>query len=228
MDKTFKDDLHQEALKICAGLAYRDLCRTIRNFDKNKSDKEIAAFRDEMYGMIIKWIVDEIFPSSTKPDFDNKHKKICERIKSYAEKSGLFKEDERGKIFCLGQAQKWLNMTLKNILLFNLYPNRMTDVLVEALHIPVDSVIIKLAWELGGVDFPLKVAEPHIISRGKNKGRIRLEDIESWSQWDDWGKYLRFQETLKDGIRSLREYELRPPIEWEFYKWKEAKNSQIF
>ena len=217
----FKKDLHKEALKICAGLAYGDLRRTLDFNDV--SDKEKLDFREKMYGLIFEWINDKLF-SLTDPqsEFKRSHEEICGMIKKEAVSSNLFKNNK----FTIGQAQKWLNMTLKNILIFNLCPDKMSDKLISSLHVPVDSIIIKKAWQLDEVELPLKNGvNPHLITRGVHKGRTRLDCFLPWSQWDDYDDYFEFQTTLRKRLGSSSDYS--STIEWEFKAFNQKQDITI-
>lgn len=219
MDTQLKKDFHEEAMKYCVGLAYGDLRRTLMfkkveiEDEKNKIENKKADFRNKMYRLIIDWIRKEIFSlNDPKSQFNDKHRAICEKIKTEATNSALFDQ------FYLGQAQKWLNMTLKNILLLNLCPDKMTDDLITSLHVPVDSIVIREAWELKDVEFPqIGLTRPK-HKTGKDQGKPRYESVECWSRWDDYNDYLKFQKTLKTAADRLN----KSPIEWEFYAWSAA------
>lgn len=203
MMSSFKGDLQKAALQLCAELAYRDLCRTIRNFKKESIEEARKNFREGIYDLIIERIKTDIFTLSDPINqFDSLHKDICCAIIEKANKSGLL--GENGLYF--GQAQKWLNMTLKNILLFNLCPAEMTEALIESLHAPVDKIIIKHARNgFNGVMFP----------SCKDK---------AWSRWS-WDNYSTFQKTLRESLTTSSDCHSWPPIRWEFYVWNEEKEN---
>lgn len=69
--------------------------------------------------------------------------------------------------FTIGQAQKWVNMTLKYLWLLDALPDNIDK---KDLHVPIDSYIIKIAYrKKGNIQ----------ICFG-----IRKKPKELWSKWD--------------------------------------------
>ncbi len=149
--------------------AYRDLCRTITGFSKNNKHNEI------LY-KAIKLLDEEIevlISSKIKQQdcFDEWHKKCCDE---------LIKIFENQK-FYYGQAQKWINMSLKYL---SMIEHKSVEHIYEYFHIPIDSYIIE---ETG----------------------IKTSAV--WSRIADYSEYLKWQKefrTLYMGIPLDNEFKL--------------------
>ena len=139
---------------------------------------------------------------SDQEAFDTWHKKkrniIIDLIKT--EKSEKY-DYEIVKGFTYGQAQKWLNMTLKYLWLFNLLPAGLDE---KLLHVPVDSYIIDAVK-----------AEP---SNDIKYGLGQKCNIPSWSKWDKPDKYKEYQDIIRKEVQQKFK---KSPIEWEDKAWIE-------
>ena len=113
--------------------------------------------------------------------FDNWHKKTCEKITS------LF--DNQGFHLFIGQAQKWVNMTLKYI--FTLGEQRVQGfkAVYSYCHVPLDRILLRRLKKYG---FP--------------------ELKSAWSRLDDYDEYLEKQNWLRQKF-SLA------PMDVEFLLW---------
>ena len=83
--------------------------------------------------------------------------------------------EEKGIKLTYGQAQKWINMTIKYLYLFGGYT---FDSVFEELHIPVDNYILDIANEKVGIDRPKK----------------------PWSKWEE-EQYRNYQNEIKSKIK---------------------------
>lgn len=90
----------------------------------------------------------------------------------------------------VGQIQKWINMTMKYLIILKEEPQKGIR---AYLHVPIDTIILKKS---GHADF--------FLSKNPNESK-------TWSQIDDYDKYMSFQNMLRE------EHEI--PIEWEFKAW---------
>ena len=115
-----------------AGLkrAYLDFNRTLKIKDGNKKRREEKRLISQDY--LKKELLTLISsPITSQTEFDQKHKKMClDLIDNWDELS-------------IGQAQKWINMTLKYWLLFG--EKRINNIEKNAVffHIPIDSYVQK-------------------------------------------------------------------------------------
>jgi len=119
-------------------------------------------------------------PTASQAAFDSWHKEACDGLCQLSNELPLVKP------FCFGSAQKWLNMTLKNMLLTDQWGSAFEGI-AKYLHCPVDSFIISAARDMELVIPP-----------------------KAWSQWDS-AEYYSFQEALRNAIggESLIEWEMR-------------------
>lgn len=230
-----ESDLNDQSKKdipyICAKRAYLDLTRTVKysysssELEEMKSKKSSEEDKDKATNFIdsknelIKNICENILsPIKTKEgeisfessDFDKWHKAKCEEIINFMNNSidksntNILKKD-----FTIGQAQKWVNMTLKYLWLLNALP---TGVKPEYLHVPIDSYIIEIAYD------------------NKNKfenalGLLEEKPKKSWSELSKYKKYFEIQEAIREAIKTNTTNETIP-IKWESLAWIEVAEKQ--
>ena len=114
--------------------AYTDMCRTIRFKGKNG-----YYLRKSVDKLLEEKIPDLIFVKGEK-EFTQWHHSICNRIVEMYMSEGVE--------FYIGQAQKWVNMTLKY--LYVLEPD-VVEPFYHLLHIPLDNYIMDIAKKQYGV-----------------------------------------------------------------------------
>lgn len=153
--------------------------------------------------------------------FDEWHTGTCnELVKSY-ERHGF------SGLFTFGNAQKWVNMTLKYAdMLIPIYSEFVEKVdgkikmptwmsMVEeyhnSLHAPMDSYIIEAVWE--GLEDKKEESLPLKGKLLKNGtwGKYSSEKVKGWSSWEE-KEYKQFHDALGSIIEE-------PPIEWEAKEW---------
>lgn len=217
---------------ICAKRAYLDLARTVRyeysssKLEEMKSKKSSEEDKDKATNFIdsknelIKNICENILsPIKTKEgeisfknsDFDDWHKAKCEEIINFMNNS-IDKSNTKilkKESFTIGQAQKWVNMTLKYLWLLNALP---TGVKPEYLHVPIDSYIIEIAYG------------------NKNKfenalGLLEEKPKDSWSKLSEYEEYFKIQEAIRKAIKTNATNETIP-IKWESLAWIEVAEKQ--
>lgn len=182
-----------EIFHIAASGAYRDmashtLTSSLSAIEKKAARKELEAVKKQWKHNIIKTIiVPEIETLLREPcnDFDSWHKNVCRNMKSLSKKQ----LEGYGIIFTYGQAQKWINMTLKNMLISGKW--KFNDSIISTLHVPVDRYIILAAKDLG-------VYPPEL----------------PWSQWNE-DDYISFHKNLDEKLKKLHENK----IDWEMRIW---------
>jgi len=199
----------------CARRAYRDLARTIKykyssseleHAKKGSKEADFKAKRDSwIREMCIELINSIDMFEKEKKEFDIWHKELCIKFVEPTEEDEVFC---RGKEFLeegitYGQAQKWLNMTLKYLWLMDLLP---TSISPEWLHVPVDSYILKKLKQ-----------EDSFKERDDIKSDKYLD--ETWSAFSNYDNYKELQERIRDMLQE----EL--PIEWEGTAWIEIANN---
>lgn len=169
----------------------------------------------------IEILKDHICSLTEKDRFDGWHESLCEAlIKKYAEKG--FK-----KYFTYGNAQKWVNMTLKyaDMLpsIYSMFRIKMPpwmDAIAQHhanLHLPVDSYIIESVWDRcdkSKGSEGLKADSCLLpLKKGKRlQGKYSSDKVKGWSTWskDD---YQRFRAGLSEILNEQTQ------IEWEAEAW---------
>lgn len=164
----------------------------------------------------IKGALKELSNLQSQEEYNKWHTEICEfMVGEYAEKISSAKE----AFFSYGNAQKWVNMTMKYLYLmcgvfdensaFMQKIGNMVMNLSEYLHVPVDSYIIESVW-----DKP--VALPLRPSGRRRKGyKYASEKVEPWSKWNK-EQYDEFRKSLNEKMQFAED---RPPLEWENEAW---------
>lgn len=114
--------------------AYTDMCRTIRFYGKNGD-----TLRKTVDGLLEDRIPDLVAVNDSK-EFTKWHHSICDEIVSLYEAEGI-------ELY-IGQAQKWVNMTLKY--LYVLVPD-VVEPFYRFLHIPLDNYIMDIAKKQYGI-----------------------------------------------------------------------------
>lgn len=200
----------KEIIVLAVRRAYRDFSRTIikdqivlelpeeekndddydkRHGSKGKAVRKIVCAIDKRYTKeYAKWNEDlSVVTKYELNDYDKWHENLCNEI-----------VEER---YTYGQAQKWVNMTMKYLLILNYKP---VETIIDKLHIPLDSIIIEKALD---PKHPLVKKD----TLGKNF---------SWSRIIDYNHYMKIQEDLKSSLSN------RIPILWEFNTWNESSGKE--
>ena len=139
--------------------AYLDVCRTIRGFGKVKNKEEIKLVTSKLIAERTKAIIES--KTMNQLNFDSWHRKTCVDLVEIFFKHNI--------IFSIGQGQKWINMTFKN--LYILDESGVTDHIISFLHIPIDNYILEEAKSLDGF----------------------IEFDTAWSKIESYDRYLEFQ-----------------------------------
>ena len=177
-----------DALDAATNRAYRDMNRTIRFC--GLADEKRKEIRLDVNGLI-RVSVQELRQKSKMDQkfFDDWHKKLCDAIIEMYEKNGI--------TFTYGQAQKWINMTLKY--LYVIEPN-LVEPLFKYCHVPLDNYVFDISERLFSIEKP-KIP---------------------WSRWCDYyDQYMAYQMQLRSSIKN------EEPLRWEFRAWlQEARGVQ--
>lgn len=190
--------------------AYLDLARTIRfvysssYIDEHKNEESVKQFtkaKEDRIKDICESLIKSVdsYPGNST-DFDVWHKKECERIiermeEPYCCEKKLLKPNEN---FTYGQAQKWINMTLKYLWLLDLLPKEIEE---ESLHVPIDSFILQ----------KLKKEQVPGVT---GSGETYYYNSNTWSTITDYKNY----KDLQDEIKKIS---FPNPIQWEGAAWME-------
>lgn len=153
---------NKDYLENCLDRAYRDFNRTLHGFYKHKH-KEIILIEAKKY---LKEELIKIRYSEKvilQEDFDRWHKSVCYGLKNIFSKYEYLD-------FYVGQAQKWINMSLKYIFLHDETRLNGFNSIYEYCHIPIDNII------LSKIDYNFSTA---------------------WSRINDYDIYLDFQKYIR-------------------------------
>lgn len=186
--KLSADDCNTYCTKRAIMVAYRDATNQgaynalfKEELADEKLDEKSEVARKEAAGFLL----DEIQGLNDVSDFERWHARVCREIeKRYGEV-----KHNGNSFFTYGNAQKWVNMTMKYLWLLGLLDNTVD---CEKLHIPIDSFIIDTIWSEHCVKLPLKCGK----KRERNYTKPS-DHVIGWSQWDD-KMYEDFRSTLPE------------------------------
>ena len=188
-----------EKKRKCVEKSYRDLCRTI-SYKKDSREKK-RIFKDEVNNKILECINEyPIITTDTNSNvFDEWHESVISQIKGIAKEYEDIFDDHR--LITVGQAQKWLNMTIKYMRIMGSLPERIDE---RFIHVPIDNFIMNAANKTG------------IISEGFSVNGLNVERLScAWSKLDKYDEYINYQNAIR-GKLSETEY---IPIDWESSAW---------
>lgn len=142
------------------------------------------------------------------------HDELCNELKKLHQ--GICIEEE--PLFSYGNAQKWVNMTLKYLyLLYPIYEEccpacefcktykMLVTKYASQFQVPVDRYIIKAVWDTDDVKLPTE----------KRGTKYSGDKVKPWSKWK-YDEYIQFQNSLRDCNELLKD---KSPIEWEGPTW---------
>lgn len=178
------DVTSDEVIDGVARRAYADLRRTIHGFGTHPAKAEI---KDYIHATLRMFIAD-LETCNSQEEFDERHDQwctsACERFKQYSHPGRDFN-------FHYGQAQKWLNMTLKYLAVLD-HPQ--VQRAYTFLHVPVD----KYVYDEAGTAGVKRPSRPY-----------------AWSRLDR-EKYLNYQHRLRKMVDSTP---YSCPLDWEADVW---------
>lgn len=205
---TFDDAKNYDnALRASIKRAYRDASSHVLSVNNDMKDDLKDKGMKEMYSAIKKL-------SCNEKEYDEFHFELCKKLIELYNAADYYKDQERR--FTYGVAQKWVNMAIKYIYMFNsLFNYSEFEVLVEKykndFHIPLDRYICK---EIEELEIDVKAAL----------------GTESWSKYDEDVQkeyknieYNKFQEQIQKNVLKNQS-----PLDWEHMVWiKNSKNNSI-
>lgn len=218
-----------KAINKCIDRAYRDLNRTIEYtysqsvLDK-KSDKTLTQdarkeyieakqdIKNTLSGEIHK-AINQLLNSSTC-QFKEWHKMICNTIIDYNPKVEDLNVNVLKKNMTYGQAQKWVNMTLKYTWLMGLIED---ENIQKQLCVPIDNYILKIVKELHG-----KEMDSFEITKDGDTYKVKPKNKETaypWSKIPDACFYYGLNDEIKEIIGD--DY----PLVWENEAWIKSSQS---
>ncbi len=175
-------DANKDYLKACIDRAYRDFNRTLRGLSKLKSKDELHAKAVGVLRGALDGLRALCSDGINNTEFDDWHRTTCENLCSTYE--------EHGFKFHVGQAQKWINMSLKYIFVLGEARVGGFGKAYQFCHVPLDDRLLKRLGE-----------------------SCDLSKLRPWSQIDDYPRYLDCQRWIRTKFKPL------PPLGAEFKLW---------
>lgn len=199
----------EREIKVCAHRAYRDFCRRLTGIGAcdTQVKKDWRKDAEKMIAREIQAMLDH--PVDTQEKFDAWHHAVCTELMTMTAKKR--KVLKLRNDFSYGLAQKWVNMTLKNMMIMEKWDTPLKAVMAY-LHVPVDRYIIETAWRMPDVILPLNCS-PEGKAKYRKSG-YRDDKCIAWSKWE-YPDYKSFQQSLRKAL----EREERSPIQWEGSEW---------
>lgn len=183
-----------EIVRIVGRRAYRDLNRTLHGIGTHP---EADNLRERTYEALTDFVAG-LEHVDTAKEFDKRHQAWCVATKRRFNEST---HPERPEFtFHYGQAQKWLNMTLKYLAVLDHKPVAHT---YEFMHVPLDQIIYTQAQQID-VDRP----------KGTKWSRLSGE------------QYRDYQKQLKHQIKSTFGND-RIPLDWESQVWIDRASTTV-
>lgn len=185
------DPTSPEAITNVSKRAYRDLSRTLHGIGTHPAKTTLL----EAAHASLHAFVTDLEEVKTREEFDTLHDAWCEdRICFFREH---LHPDRKAFVFTYGQAQKWINMTLKYLAVLG-HPT-VADV-YPYLHVPIDSIIYAEAEHpSAGITVPRPPG-------GTAWSRLTRE------------QYRDYQQSLRTAIATHSDG-LLAPLDWEAQAW---------
>jgi hypothetical protein len=195
----------ERTIAACTRVAYGDVKRRFSGIGK-MPEKDKQKWRGDVE-RLIEGHIGDLFKGvlSERGAFDVWHNKACEDICNVSDEHNIpqWVEWMDGE-FTYGLAQKWLNMTIKNMLIMERWDEKLEPI-KKCLHVPVDSYIMEAASEMLGVGIVDTQGQFKPYKEGVSK---------PWSKWD-YSDYIKFQEDVRNAADC--------PIDWEYSAWNKTK-----
>ena len=209
---TYFGDVNDDNIyEKCIHRAYKDLARRIP-YKYSVEMLEIMQKNDEAKCNHYKELKSRFIAAEF--DYLKEHIDKCEEpgmliegvIKKASFYNNVFKESKK---FCYGLAQKWVNMTLKYLWLFDKCP-----IEEQKLHAPLDSYIISALTDDG---------ENNKYGLGieiGNNNYVKLKNI-NWSTLEDLDFYNSIQVIISKAVCQKDFEGIKSRIAWETVAWME-------
>jgi hypothetical protein len=185
---THRDNSDEAYIDSAIDLAYRDFNRTIHGYSK----VTMSNLHSDLRNVLKSFIEDIRTTTYTKNEFDLLHEKVCEAMIN--EFDNAVPSDKARLHY--GQAQKWVNMTLKYLLTLSIISPTLADVEInyQHFHVPIDKYILiylglnPFSWSRIGKEQYLSYQE---IFRDKYPNVIPI--AKEFSIWNERDINSRFQ-----------------------------------
>lgn len=202
IDKAYYDATNQGAFN--SGIAKNDVK------SRNQANKAYQSVKDD----ILILFAENVFLKD-KNWQKNWHESLCRAIcEKYNNMNPKIKCKNRENAFTIGNAQKWVNMTLKNLyviaLVFQINEknNNFTSSIISnapEFQVPIDSYILQKLKNEG-------------VNGVTGSGETYYYKGKAWSALDEYSEYTELQSAIKE----IAEQENMTPIAWEGPAWIEV------
>lgn len=172
--------------EVCISRAYLTTSRVLNGMG-NRTDRQKRMIKDGAVAIILPFVTAISTNCMEKADFDNSHAEVCGLLLGYYERLNPAVH------FTIGTAQKWINMTIKHMMMLHLIEVTEWRASPQFLknymhfHIPIDSY----------------------IKANENIRDIYLNNFDdiAWSNMTNYDAYLEFQNQLRSEHGPLLDYE---------------------
>lgn len=170
-----------DLIRACIIRAYLDFNRTLHGLWKIENagaikNKAIDLLKSQLHALKLL-----LAKPITSAQFDDWHKITCERLISHYKENGFH--------FFVGQAQKWVNMTLKYMFTFGDQRIPGYEKARPYCHAPIDNIVLQKLSKYGF---------PHLNC--------------AWSRLDDFDEYINIQKWIRETFGE-------GPLDIEFRLW---------
>lgn len=204
-------DTPETIIRKCVKRAYLDLNRTLTM----KKDKPEQSFMNEYVNLLSNALQTEGTVSDKRDAAYQLFKSQEKEMKDYLKMETLAQNSKKrnDRCFYYGQAQKWINMSLKYMWLLGLVQE--DDVNGDYLEAPIDNFIFNAAaFDNKEMKYPIDIDNP---TGSENKKYHALnENTMPWSKLDK-SEYEYIQNQIKNNIQRKGTI-----IEWECDAWIKA------
>ena len=230
----YEDDCNDsyDCISWASNKAYLDMNRTMTFSDvpqndtqgeMHRIDEQRKVWRDNGTKHIRKGIMENT------DDFKVWHRDVCRKLIGIYGSDKLVqrvknKRSEQKVKLTYGQAQKWLNMTLKYLWLLNrlkLITDENTSAFIQKheklFHVPLDSYILRYVAKIDkNKKDKFRLSNENGLDMSIDFSRFWQMFGSAWSQIDDENEYYKYQEELAKSIKKIS------PLEWELVHWHKA------
>jgi hypothetical protein len=178
---------HSDYIDLSINRAYRDLNRTIhgmKNINPDLSKKNYAQLSQTVNKSVNILLDSKI---KNQEEYDKIHEKECNIL---IQKFKQLYDDGQDLKFHIGQAQKWINMTLKYLYAIGKERHQLSLDNYYLFHIPIDNIIQEKLKEKGIL--PLKA---------------------NWSRLDSYKVYIEYQ----NHVRTVFNGRIPMDVEFELF-----------
>lgn len=200
-DLSIRNAMISAYLDVCRG-PLRGIRRIIQEYN---SDFTSFIVRNKFIDEIFIPRVDEL--SNSECDFDKWHKELSDKIIEFYKEYGY--ED-----MTYGKAQKWINMSIKYIILYTVsYQEKLMKYKYE-FHVPIDRYVApSIAGLIGFLPNDNSDKDLNHIDGSFDAEKQNY----CWSNIDNYYDYLRCQKEIRNSLPT------KAPLKWEYDEWKKEK-----